>query len=151
MKNESLAAVTINRFDAIQRPNESWHQMVIRPVPHRVSAAFGSQVIAETRAALRVKELGHDIYDSVVYFPRASVTMALLERNTKTSTCPLKGNAIYFDLVVGKVRIENAAWSYVDMLKFDDRLAALKGMIGFDVTKVLLVEYSNGDFLGGGL
>ncbi len=48
------------------------------------------------------------------YFPRDSVRMNLLRPSPHTSTCPWKGVAEYFDVVVAGQENRNAAWTYPD-------------------------------------
>jgi uncharacterized protein (DUF427 family) len=48
------------------------------------------------------------------YFPPASVDRSHLQPSSRTSVCPWKGTAVYFDIVVdGKVN-SAAAWSFPD-------------------------------------
>lgn len=44
------------------------------------------------------------------YFPIASVIDGVLVESDRTSSCPWKGVASYFDVVVDGQRAENAAW-----------------------------------------
>ena len=46
------------------------------------------------------------------YFPRESVRMEFLQESTRRTTCPWKGEAHYFDVVIGDERNRNAAWTY---------------------------------------
>lgn len=46
------------------------------------------------------------------YFPPEDVNMDYLEESDHRSTCPWKGEAHYFHVVVDGERNENAAWSY---------------------------------------
>jgi uncharacterized protein (DUF427 family) len=48
------------------------------------------------------------------YFPPDSVDDGLLEESDTTSTCPWKGQARYFDVVVDGEVNEDAAWRYPD-------------------------------------
>jgi uncharacterized protein (DUF427 family) len=50
-----------------------------------------------------------------VYFPPDDVLKEYLEKNDDTHyTCPWKGDAQYWDVVVGRRRGPAAAWSYPD-------------------------------------
>ena len=118
--------------NAIHNPNEPRHFMRIVPAGGRRIASVGGHVVAESEAAVVVKEVGRDIYDPVVYFPRSDVDMATLTTIDKSTHCPLKGDTEYFDLVVGDNRIAEAAWSYVKMVAGDE----LKELIAFDSSKV---------------
>ncbi len=124
-------AVTLVR-NAIHNPDEPRHFMRVVPAPSRqVAVAAGRQVAASDRAVV-VKEVGRDIYDPVVYFPRDDVDMTLLERIDKSTYCPLKGDTEYFDVVLGDDRLDEAAWSYVAMRLGDE----LKDLVAFDARQV---------------
>jgi uncharacterized protein (DUF427 family) len=46
------------------------------------------------------------------YFPMDSVRQEFLVANAHRTTCPWKGEAHYYDVVVDGARSKNAAWSY---------------------------------------
>ena len=46
------------------------------------------------------------------YFPPDSVDMNLLRESPRRSTCPWKGEAHYFDIVIEGSENRGAAWSY---------------------------------------
>jgi len=46
------------------------------------------------------------------YFPPASINQEMFEESPKTTTCPWKGKASYYDVVVGGERNAGAAWYY---------------------------------------
>ena len=46
------------------------------------------------------------------YFPVAAVAEGVLQPSDKTSVCPWKGTASYYDVVVGGQVNESAAWFY---------------------------------------
>ncbi|MGH1492867.1 MAG: DUF427 domain-containing protein [Acidimicrobiales bacterium] len=128
---------------AVHNPAEPRHFMRIVPAGKAQVASVAGTVIADSESALVVKEVARDIYDPVVYFPRADINMAALAKIEKTTHCPLKGDTEYFDIVVegGVVEggvvdggpLEEAAWSYTEMIVGGDELANL---IAFDTRKV---------------
>jgi len=130
---------------AIQNPGEPRHFMVLKPLAHEVVAIRGGRVIARSRAAVRSQEAGLDLYDPVVYFPRADVDTELLRRNARTSFCPLKGRAEHFDLVLGDRIVELAARSYREVVDFDPRIEVLRDRIAFDGKIVQVIEYTVAD------
>lgn len=67
------------------------------------------QVIADSRASVRTLETSHP---PSYYIPPADVTMSALRRSANHSFCEWKGDAIYFDLVVGAEVFSDVAWSY---------------------------------------
>ena len=119
--------------NAIHNPGEPRHFMRVVPAAEPRTASHRGTTIAGSVDAVVVKEVGRDVYDHVVYFPRADVNMDALHRIDKTTYCPLKGNTEYFDVVVGGERVTEAAWSYVDTI---DVATELRDLIAFDATKV---------------
>lgn len=118
----------------IRRPDRPAHSMVIEPLVGRVTARVGDTVVADSRAALIVRETGPRALAPVVYFPPESVRGALLRPADRLTTCPLKGTARHYDLVAGSGAdvIERVAWSYRRVHTFDPRLAELEGCVAFD-------------------
>ena len=55
----------------------------------------GGAILGESKNALELRE---GSYDPVIYFPRADIAMAVLDRTDKTSQCPHKGQANYFSI-----------------------------------------------------
>ncbi|WP_308915201.1 DUF427 domain-containing protein [Jannaschia sp. LMIT008] len=92
-------------------------------------------VLVESRAA---KMLHEGSYAPVVYFPPEDVAMALLERSDKTTTCPHKGVASYYDYVGPAQRIADIAWSYEAPDKDDAQPVA--GHLAFDGGKATVEE-----------
>lgn len=118
---------------AVHNPSEPRHFMRIVPANAVCRASVGDETIVESTAAVVVKEVGRDIYDPVVYFPRDDVDMNLLRRLEKSTHCPLKGDTEYFDVVTPSGTLSEAAWSYVDMVEGAE---ALQFLIAFDSSKV---------------
>lgn len=46
------------------------------------------------------------------YFPPQSINKEFIQESKHTSTCPWKGEAHYYDVVVHEDKNENAAWYY---------------------------------------
>ena len=46
------------------------------------------------------------------YFPLSSVNQSILKPSKKTSSCPWKGKANYYTLIVGGAENTDAAWYY---------------------------------------
>jgi len=85
------------------------HPITIERNPKRVVVKIGDRVIADTKAALALKEASYPI---VQYIPRQDVNMAILERTDHTTYCPYKGEASYYSIPLGAARAVNAVWSY---------------------------------------
>lgn len=47
-----------------------------------------------------------------IYFPPGAVNREYLEESDKRTTCPWKGEAHYYDIVVDGERHEDQAWCY---------------------------------------
>ena len=54
------------------------------------------------------------IVEGNCYFPAQSLNQQHFEKGTATSTCPWKGTARYYDVVVDGKRNPDAAWYYPD-------------------------------------
>ena len=83
--------------------------ITIRPAGGTWVVRAGGAVLGETRNALELRE---GSYPPVIYVPRQDIAMTFLDRSSKTSTCPHKGEASYFDIVAKSGPIRDAAWSY---------------------------------------
>ncbi len=71
---------------------------------------FDGIPIADTRQAYRVLETSHP---PVYYIPMADIRGEYLSRVARRSFCEWKGEATYFDVVVGCRRAASAAWAYL--------------------------------------
>jgi uncharacterized protein (DUF427 family) len=85
------------------------HPITIEPNPKRVRVVFNGRVVADTRAALTLKEAN---LPPVQYIPRADAHMSLFARTTNATYCPYKGAAAYYSLEVDGRMAENAVWTY---------------------------------------
>ncbi len=87
------------------------YRMVIEPSGQRIQAIFNGETIVDSCRAMIMQETR---LPPVFYFPREDVRMDFLSRTDRHSNCPFKGNASYWNIVVGGKSAENAAWSYED-------------------------------------
>jgi uncharacterized protein (DUF427 family) len=85
------------------------HPISIVENPSRLVVKVGGKVIADTHAALTLKEAS---YEPVQYIPRKDVNMSALTRSEHTTYCPYKGEASYYSIPAGGDRSLNAVWSY---------------------------------------
>jgi len=69
-----------------------------------MKAIWNDTVLAESDATKTV-EGNH-------YFPPESIHTEDFEESTHQTTCPWKGQAHYYDVVIDGARNENAAWYY---------------------------------------
>ena len=85
------------------------HPIAIAPFTGRVCVRLGGHIVAETDRALRLSEAS---YPDVFYVPRGDVRMDAFARTQRSTHCPYKGDAAYFDLSAGDRHVQNVAWSY---------------------------------------
>ncbi len=124
--------------NAIHNPAEPRHFMRIKPLARRLVIRLGDEVLADTNKAVRVLEVGKDIYDPVCYLPPSDIS-ATLRPNDHTTHCPIKGDAVYFDLTdaAGEIRQSGIAWSYPAPFEFSDELTDL---VAFYANRVTIEE-----------
>ena len=89
--------------------NKMVDHITIRKAAGTWTVRAGGAVLGESSDAL---ELVEGDYPPVIYFPRADIAMAFLDESDKTSHCPHKGDARYFNVVTKSRTLENVVWSY---------------------------------------
>jgi uncharacterized protein (DUF427 family) len=104
-----------------------------------MTAWLGETRLAQSDACLVVDEQDHGL---VVYFPRDSVDLSLLEPTDHHTVCPFKGEASYWRPAGGEGT--GIAWSYPDPFP---EVARLAGYIAFDQDQVR-VTIGTGTFTG---
>ena len=97
----------------------------IEPCARRLKVEFAGSVVADSTRALRVLETASP---PTLYVPPDDVRMDLLHVASGSSWCEWKGQARYWDVVVGDARAAEAAWSYP---KPFDAFAALQDHLAF--------------------
>jgi uncharacterized protein (DUF427 family) len=107
----------------VLQPDES-HPITIERSPERIVVTVGGRTIADTQAALTLREAD---YPPVHYIPLADVERSLLEPTDHSSYCPYKGDANYYTILMNGRFAENAVWTYEHpypaMESIRDRLA----------------------------
>ena len=83
--------------------------ITIEPVGHRVIVRVGDKVVADTTAALTLREAG---YQPVHYIPIKDVDQTMLRSSTTSTYCPYKGDASYYSIAGPDGVIEDAIWTY---------------------------------------
>ncbi|MDR6289008.1 MULTISPECIES: DUF427 domain-containing protein [Inquilinus] len=101
------------------------HPITIAPNPGRVVVTVAGRVVADTRAALTLREAS---YPAVLYIPRQDADMALLQRTDHSTYCPYKGDASYYSIPGGGERSANAIWTYEAP---HEAVAAIKDHLAF--------------------
>jgi len=90
-----------------------------------VRIVVNGQVVAETRRPALVKETSHP---PVYFIPPEDVNGDLFRPSKKSSFCEWKGQAIYYDVVVGDQVIKDVAFSYPSPT---ERFEAVRNWISF--------------------
>lgn len=91
-------------------------------------------VLGETSSALELIEEG---YPAVIYFPRGDISMAFFDKSSKTTTCPHKGEATYYNHEAKSGTFENVAWSYETPI---DAVAEIAGYLAFHGDNVMVEQ-----------
>ncbi|MDO8963395.1 MAG: DUF427 domain-containing protein [Coriobacteriia bacterium] len=122
----------------------------VEVVHRRIRVVFDGQVIADSTGAVRVIEISHP---PVYYVPMVDVRMERLLPGVHRTICEYKGEASYFDVVIGEHKAYSAAWTYAEPLPGYE---ALREMVAFYAQKMdacyvddELVSPQAGHFYGG--
>jgi len=84
--------------------------VVIEPVSGRIRGLAGETVLVDTTGAVLLREGSRS---PVYYFPIADVTPGALMPTGHTSSCAVKGEAIYYSVRLPGGRVaDNGAWRY---------------------------------------
>jgi uncharacterized protein (DUF427 family) len=110
------------------------HPITIERNAHRIVVVVAGYVVADTRAALILREAG---YPPVQYIPLKDVDTALLQRTDHATYCPYKGDCAYYSIPVGGERSVNAVWTYEAPY---DAVAAIKDHVAFYPDRVGAIE-----------
>lgn len=110
--------------------NHPEHTITVAPYAGEVTVAFKGTAIAKSTSALELRE-AH--YPPVLYIPLGDVEPSLLRRSSHATHCPFKGEASYWDIVIGDHEIDNAVWGYE--IPYDEMLE-LAGLVAFYPNKV---------------
>ncbi len=94
----------------------------------------GGAVLGESNNAL---ELSEGDLPPVIYFPRQDIAVAMLDRSEKTTHCPHKGDASYYDIVNRSSTSKDAVWTYENPL---EGVARIKDHLAFYQTDSVKVE-----------
>ena len=110
------------------------HPITIEPNPARVVVRVGDRVVAETTAALNLRE---STYPAVPYIPLADVDQSLLRPTETTTYCPYKGDASYYTVDLPGAELTDAVWTYREPYP---AVAEIAGHVAFYANKVDITE-----------
>lgn len=82
---------------------------IAEPTDRRIQVIHKGVMLADSTNAWRTLETSHP---PTYYIPPGDVAIEHLERNERRSICEWKGQASYWDVVIGGERIEAAVWAY---------------------------------------
>lgn len=85
------------------------HPITVAPTGAHVTVRSGEHVIAETDAALTLREAS---YPPVQYVPLADVDPAVLRPTDTQTYCPYKGDASYYTVSTPAGDVQDAIWTY---------------------------------------
>ncbi|MBL4807159.1 MAG: DUF427 domain-containing protein [Rhodobacteraceae bacterium] len=91
-------------------------------------------ILGETNNAVVLREAD---FAPVVYFPRADISMELLERSTLKIACPYKGEASYFSIFDKNGVLLDAVWSYETPMS---GIESITRMLAFAVNKTVVEQ-----------
>lgn len=83
----------------------------LEPSTDHAVVVFNNVEIANTRRAILIHETGHP---ACWYIPPEDVRVEYLQRVPKTTHCPWKGDAHYYNIEIDGEISESAAWCYAD-------------------------------------
>jgi uncharacterized protein (DUF427 family) len=93
----------------VLEPNAG-HPITIAPTKGRVQVRVNGEVVADTTAALELREA---TIPAVQYIPFDDVVAERLTRTDTVSYCPFKGDASYYSVTTSAGdTVEDAIWTY---------------------------------------
>jgi uncharacterized protein (DUF427 family) len=113
------------------------HRVDLLPEARRVRVTFAGAVIADSLAAVRCEETGHE---AVHYVPEKDVRLDLMRPTEHKTYCPFKGDCSYWTVEVdggGGRKSENAVWGY--RAPYDEAVG-LAGHFAFYKSRVDSIE-----------
>jgi uncharacterized protein (DUF427 family) len=122
----------------------------VEDFPQSVKIIFNDEIIADSLNTKRVLEKGHP---PVYYLPVEDINSKLLKPSARRTWCEWKGQAKYYDVVVGNQISKNAAWFYPTPTP---EFVEITGYVAFYADKMEAcyvgderVEAQGGGFYGG--
>ncbi|BBX75431.1 hypothetical protein MSHI_33370 [Mycobacterium shinjukuense] len=102
------------------------HPITIEPTNGRVQVRVNGELVADTSAALHLKESN---YPAVQYIPLADVAPNVLTRSDTSSYCPYKGEASYYGVTTAAGgTVDDVVWTYEHP---HPAVAAIAGHVAF--------------------
>lgn len=95
--------------EIFKHPRDPYHRVDVLNSSRPVTVTLAGVEIANSAGARFAFETNHP---TRYYLPRSSVRMELLHPSTTKSTCPYKGDAVYFSARIDGELLEDVAWCY---------------------------------------
>lgn len=93
----------------VLEPNAG-HPITIEPAKGRVQVRINGEIVADTTAALELREA---TIPAVQYIPLDDVAADRLTRTDTVTYCPFKGDASYYSVTTSSGEtVEDAIWTY---------------------------------------
>lgn len=97
--------------EIFKHPRDPYHRVDVVSSSRPVAVTLSGTEIAQSSRARFLYETN---WPTRYYLPRDDVKMELLEPSPFTSTCPYKGDAVYFSARIDGELLEDVAWCYPD-------------------------------------
>ncbi|WP_308291315.1 DUF427 domain-containing protein [Mumia sp. zg.B21] len=111
----------------------------MEPTPSRVRVLVGDTVVADTTAALTLRE---STYPPAVYVPRSDLDASVVSPTDTSTYCPFKGTASYVSITTPEGIVEDAGWTYPEPY---DAVPSIRGHVAFYPDRVTVeVEHTAG-------
>lgn len=118
----------------VVNPKTDKHFYQWKKPQQRVRIYLGDTLLADSTDTVLVKEMGHDLYDGVYYFPKSDVaTDQLAVQPDKVTHCPIKGDSTYYQFQGEGKTVPDLAWSYEAPIMGEE---VIGGRVAFDATQV---------------
>jgi uncharacterized protein (DUF427 family) len=118
------------------------HPITIEPAGQRIIVRVGKRVVADTTAALTLREAG---YPPVHYIPIKDVDQKLLRSSPTSTYCPYKGDASYYSIDGPEGEIRDAIWTYANPYA---AVETIEGHLAFYADRVEITETGEDSGLG---
>jgi len=122
----------------------------VEDVPQQIKIVFNGESIVNSQNAKRVLETSHP---PTYYIPFEDIKPEALQPATRRTWCEWKGEARYYDVVIGDQTAKNAAWFYpnpnLDYLEIEDYVAFYASKMDACFVGNERVEAQKGTFYGG--
>ena len=123
---------------------------VARPCAAHVRIEHLGRVVLDTRRSVQTLETSHP---PSYYVPQDDIDMALLRRAMGSSLCEWKGQARYYDVVIGDAVLAKVGWVYADpspaFASIKDHIAFYAGPFERCTVAGEVVVPQSGGFYGG--